>query len=422
MAEIRPFGAIRPQKGYEDRVAALPYDVFSLQEAQKEVEREPLSFLAIDRPETISKEGENIYENAGRLLREQIEAGIYVQDELPCFYVYELTAGGRSQTGIGGLTKVDDYLCGAIRRHEATRADKEKDRIAHVEACMAQTGPIFLACRAREDIRCMTETCKERKPLYDFTAADGVRHRLWQVAEVETVEALYEAFGQAGEFYIADGHHRCSAAASYALKRRSQKPSYDGEEPWNFILSVVFMDDELEIMDYNRVVKDLNGLTEGQFLSRIGKYFDVEFDGQEPVKPQHKGIIAMYLRHGWYTLSVKEAYQSADPVEGLDAALLQKLLLAPVLGIREPRTDKRISFVGGIRGTDELVRLVGDGAGAAFWLYPTAMRELFSVADAGRLMPPKSTWFEPKLRSGLLLYSMKEDGRKYEISGGHTYE
>lgn len=408
MAEIRPFGAIRPKKGYEDRVAALPYDVFSLQEAQKEVEREPLSFLAIDRPETISKEGENIYENAGRLLEDRIRSGIFVQDELPCFYVYELTAEGRRQTGIGGLTKVDDYLCGVIRRHENTRADKEKDRIDHVEGCMAQTGPIFLACRAREDIRCMLESCKDREPLYDFTAADGVEHRLWQIQDMETVEALYEAFEQVKNLYIADGHHRCAAAVSHALKRRRENPSYDGEEPWNFILSVVFMDDELEIMDYNRVVKDLNGLTERQFLRRISRCFDVEFAGQTPAKPLHKGMLCMYLKDGWYSLYVKEEYKSCDPVEGLDVALLQKFLLDPVLGIREPRTDQRISFVGGIRGTKELMRLVRDGAGVAFWLYPPSLQELFAVADAGRLMPPKSTWFEPKLRSGLLLYSMKE--------------
>ncbi|MDO4331752.1 MAG: DUF1015 domain-containing protein [Eubacteriales bacterium] len=407
MAEIRPFQAIRPQKGYESKIAALPYDVFSLQEARAEVQKQPLSFLAVDRPETIAGKEENIYEKAGNLLWKQIKDGNYVQDEQPCYYIYELTDQGRSQTGIGALTSVDDYLNGVTRRHENTRADKEADRVSHVQSCKAQTGPIFLAYRAKEEIGAIVKEIKEiQKPVYDFTSSDGVRHRMWPVEDVETIETLYEAFENVENFYIADGHHRCAAAVSYALKMRRENPSYSGEEPWNFILSVLFPDEELKILDYNRVVRDLNGMSEKQFLSGLGKYFEVEFAGSEAVSPKEKGVFGMYLKDGWYTLYIRKENMSDDPVEGLDVSLLQQYLLAPVLGILEPRTDKRISFVGGIRGLSELERLVDQNGGAAFSMYPTAIEELFAVADAGRLMPPKSTWFEPKLRSGLLIYPL----------------
>lgn len=409
MAEIRPFRAIRPQKGYADRIAALPYDVFSLQEARAEVEREPLSFLAIDRPETIAGEGEDIYRKAGDRLKEQIAEGFYLQDELPAFYVYELTAGARSQTGIGALTRVDDYLEGAICRHENTRADKEADRVCHVQACRAQTGPIFMAYRAQEGIRGLIQDVKDsEEPVYDIETPDRVRHRIWAVYEPEQLEELCEAFESVSRFYIADGHHRCAAAVSYALQRRKQKPDYDGEEPWNFILSVLFPDDELKIMDYNRVVKDLNGLTRKQLLHQIGSHFEVEFLGKTAVAPRQKGMFGMYLQDGWYELYIRSEEQSSDPVEGLDVSLLQRCLLAPVLGILSPRTDKRISFVGGIRGLSELERAVNQTGGAAFSMFPTSIGELFAVADAGQLMPPKSTWFEPKLRSGLLIYGLEE--------------
>lgn len=409
MAQIRPFGAVRPKKGYEDRVAALPYDVFSIEEARREVEREPLSFLAIDRPETVSKEGEDICQNAGRLLGERMADGIFMYDELPCFYIYELTADGRRQTGVGALTGVDDYLSGVTKRHENTRADKEADRVRHVESCMAQTGPVFLAYRAREEIRMMTGQIREnQEALYDFTASDGVRHRLWRIQDEEEIESIYEAFAQVESFYIADGHHRCAAAVSYALKKRRENPEYTGEEPWNFILSVLFPDDELKIMDYNRVVSDHNGMTEKQLLNRISQSFTIEYSGEKPVKPEKKGEFAMCLQDGWYTLCLRKEPHSGDPVENLDVELLQNRLLSPVLGIAEPRTDERISFVGGIRGTTELARRVKENGGAAFWLHPTGIGELFAVADAGRLMPPKSTWFEPKLRSGLLIYSLRE--------------
>lgn len=411
MAEIRPFCAIRPENGFESRIAALPYDVFSLEEAKREVEKEPFSFLALDRPEIISAKGDDIYEKAGQLLHKWVEEGYFIQDSEPSFYLYELTAGGRSQTGIGALTRVDDYLNGTTRRHENTRADKEADRVRHVQGCMAQTGPIFLAYRAQEEISALVESIKEEeKPVYDFVSGDGVGHRLWRVKDVELLESLYECFEDfVKNFYIADGHHRCAAAVSCALKMRQKYPDYTGKEPWNYILSVIFPDNELKIMDYNRVVWDLNGLNEREFLERIGKCFEVEFSGKEAVHPREKGMFGMYLRDGWYELTIREEYRSSDPVEGLDVSLLQNHLLSPVLGIAEPRTDKRIAFVGGIRGLEELERMVNEKGGVAFSMYPTSIDELFCVADAGRLMPPKSTWFEPKLRSGLLISGLEEN-------------
>lgn len=405
MAQIRPFQAWRPKKGFEARIAALPYDVFTLEEARSEVEQEPLSFLAIDRPETVAEPGEDIYEKAGRLLQERIDSGYFVQDGLPGFYIYELTVQGRSQTGIGALTLVDDYLSGTICRHENTRADKEADRVRHVQACRAQTGPIFLAYRAKEEIGSIVLACKEEKePVCDFTGQDGVRHRLWCVQEADRIKALCHAFADVSRFYIADGHHRCSAAVTCALQEREKKPGYTGEEPWNFILSVLFPDEELKIMDYNRVVKDLNGLAPATLLTRIRDRFTVEEVGKQAVLPDRKGCFGMYMQGCWYRLVSKE--RNEDPVEGLDVSVLQDQLLAPLLGILKPRTDERICFVGGISGISKLERLADGYGGVAFDLYPTSMEELFAVADAGRLMPPKSTWFEPKLRSGLMLHSL----------------
>lgn len=408
MAEVRPFAAIRPAQGYAERIAALPYDVFEEGEARREVEKNPLSFLAIDRPETIAGDGENRYEKAGELLWKRFREGCLIQDGSPGYYIYELTAEGRSQTGIAGLVPVDDYLSGAIHRHENTRAEKEEDRIRHVAGCMAQTGPIFLAYRAREEIRLLQEAEKERSPLYDFTAEDGVRHRIWRVREPERIEAVRAAFEKAGDLYIADGHHRCAAAVSCALSMRRKHPDFTGEEPWNFILSVLFGDDSLRILDYNRAVRAPEGMTQRRLLERLAPCFEIEFVGSETARPRKKGEFGMYVRDGWYLLTAREELSSPDPVEGLDTAILQKYVLEPVFGIQNPRTDGRISFVGGARGAGELERRVELEGGAAFLLYPTSMRELFAVADAGRLMPPKSTWFEPKLRSGLLIYSLKD--------------
>lgn len=409
MAEIRPFQAVRPAAEFAAQIAALPYDVVSRTEAGQEVEREPLSFLSIDLPQLYDGQTEDIYGRVGELLQERIREGYFIREAYPCYYLYEQSGNGRSQTGIGALTRVDDYRSGVIRRHENTRADKEADRIAHVQACQAQTGPIFLTYRTKQEIRDMTAYIQRtQEPLYDFVSPDGIRHRIWRVSEEEMIERFYEAFETVKVFYIADGHHRCAAAAACAMRLRQQNPSYTGEEPWNFILSVLFPDEELRILDYNRVVKDRNGLTQEQFLQRLEACFTVKKEGPDPVRPSCKGMFGMYLSGQWYTLCLREEYRSPDPVEGLDVSRLQTLVLAPVLGIREPRTDKRIDFVGGIRGTDELKRRADETGGVAFWLYPTSLEELFAVADAGRLMPPKSTWFEPKLRSGLLINSLTQ--------------
>lgn len=407
MAEIRPFGAIRPRRGYEKEISALPYDVFSLQEAEREVKRQPLSFLAIDRPEILTKEGGNPYETAERLLRERMEEGLFVQDEKSGLYLYELTAGGRSQTGIGALTRVDDYLQGNIHRHENTRSEKEADRIAHVAACKAQTGPIFMVYRAREQIGSLVaQIRKQRKPACEFVAENGVTNRLWYVSDPEMVRALQEAFLPVQDLYIADGHHRCAAAVAWALKKRQENPDFTGEEPYNYILSVLFPDKELHILPYNRVVRDLNGLTDMQVLNGIRRSFDVEFTGDTPVIPTRPGVFGMYLRHGWYALYKRDLFGEEDAVARLDVSRLQEHLLSPVLGITDPRSDSRISFAGGSRSIEELTGTVDQEGGAAFVLYPTSLEELLDVADAGRLMPPKSTWFEPKLRSGLLLYRL----------------
>ena len=412
MAEVRPFAALRPACRYAGQIAALPYDVFDEKEALQEVEENPLTFLAIDRPETIAKAGEDRYEVAGRLLWQRLEAGYFEKEDSPCYYIYELSSKGHSQTGIAGVAPVDDYLSGTIRRHENTRTEKEEDRIAHVKGCMAQTGPIFLAYRAKREIRALQEEEKRRRPLYDFTAKDGVRHRIWRVQDPEKTGAFQAAFEKVENLYIADGHHRCAAAVSFALSMRRRHPDYTGREPWNFILAVLFGDDELKILDYNRVVRDLNGMTDRQLLARIAACFEIDFTGEEVARPRCKGEFGMYVKDGWYLFTVREEYKSPDPVGGLDTALLQKYVLEPVFGIRDPRRDERISFVGGLRGPAELEAKVNRDGGAAFLLYPTSLKELFAVADAGRLMPPKSTWFEPKLRSGLLIYSLKEQSQE----------
>ena len=381
MAVIRPFCAVRPAVEYAGKVAALPYDVYNRAEAKKEVEREPLSFLAIDRAETqfedsVSVYAPEVYAKAKELFEERISQGIFI----------------------------DDYLDGTIKKHENTREEKEQDRIRHVDTLSAQTGPIFLAYRSQATINQLVSKIMEtQEPLYDFTAADGIAHRMWKVTE-EAVTTLQEAFAGIQEIYIADGHHRAASAVKVGLKRRKEHPDYDGTEEFNYFLSVLFPDDQLMIMDYNRCVKDLHGLTKEAFLKAVEECFDVTvLDGAK--HPQAKGQITMYLENRWYLLQAKqELLAITDPVAALDVSLLQEYLLKPVLGIEDPRTDERIDFIGGIRGLEELERRVQTDMTVAFAMYPTSIGELFAVADAGLLMPPKSTWFEPKLRSGLLMH------------------
>lgn len=411
MADIRPFGCIRPVKEAAPKVAALPYDVYSRQEAKKEVEKNPMSFLAVDRAETqfsedVDLHDPKVYAKAKEILEQWQQEGILLQDEDECYYVYELTMNGRSQTGIVACASVDDYENQVIKKHENTRADKELDRVRHVEACEAQTGPIFLAYRANDTLEKIIVRTKKEPSLYDFTSEDGITHRVWCIRADVDITAIQNAFAGISQIYIADGHHRCASAVRVGLKKRAENPGYTGEEAFNYFLSVLFADDELMIMDYNRVVKDLNGLTKAQFLEAVGKVYHLVSQGTACQKPAHKGQVALLVGDTWYLLEVKDEYKSADPVNGLDVAVLQNHILAPVLGIEDPKTDKRIDFVGGIRGIGELERRVKTDCMAAFAMYPTSIHELFDVADANMLMPPKSTWFEPKLRSGIFIHRL----------------
>lgn len=436
MADIKPFRAIRPGKGLEKRIAALPYDVYSREEAKREVEREPLSFLRIDRAETqlsddVDIYADEVYEKAHDLLWEMVGKGELAREGTECYYVYELVMNGRPQTGIVACAAVDDYLHQVIKKHENTREDKELDRIRHVDRCRAQTGPIFLAYRAHPAISEETGKAMEKKALYDFRADDGVVHRVWKIEEAGAIDRIRKAFQEIRDIYIADGHHRCASAVKVSLKRREANPGYTGKEEFNYFLSVLFPDDQLLIMDYNRVVKDLNGMDREEFLERVSHSFRIEKMGKEPYRPDRKGRFGMCLEDGWYRLEAigqedtgwgnigrdgEECRENAgqglkvrcgaNPEKMLDVSVLQDRLLAPVLGIQDPKTDKRIDFVGGIRGLKELERRVHTDAAAAFSIFPTSIEELFAVADGGKLMPPKSTWFEPKLRSGLFIHEI----------------
>ncbi len=411
MAIIKPFAAIRPEAGKADKIAALPYDVYNREEAKEVVKKNPLSFLKIDRAETqfddsVDTYDERVYTKAHDMLWEMVEDGSFVRDEQPCYYIYELTMNGRTQTGITACASIDDYAQGIIKKHENTRADKEADRIHHVDSCNAQTGPIFLAYRSNREINDVVEQVKKETPLYDFVAEDGIRHRVWVIHKAEDIQTIEAAFASIGEIYIADGHHRAASAVRVGFLRREAHPNYSGDEEFNYFLSVLFPDDQLMIMDYNRVVKDLNGMNTETFLEKIQSLFEVSEGSESQIRPEKKGEFSMYLEDKWYLCKIKAANQSEDPVGGLDVSLLQELLLAPVLGIGDPKTDKRIDFVGGIRGLQELERRVHTDCAVAFAMYPTSIGELFDVADAGLLMPPKSTWFEPKLRSGLFIHEI----------------
>ena len=411
MANIIPFKAIRPRTDLIEKIAALPYDVYSREEAREKVKDDAYTFLRIDRPETQFPEdydmyAPEVYEKAKELLTKMIEDGEFITDDKPAYYVYELVMNGRSQTGIGACASVDDYENQVIKKHENTRADKEADRIRHVDVCNAQTGPIFLAYRRREDIQAQVDKAKEKTPVYDFTADDGIIHRVWIIDDEESVAAIRDGFAKVDSVYIADGHHRCASAVRVSQKRREQNPDYTGNEEFNYFLSVIFPDDQLYIMDYNRVVKSLNGYTEEEFLAKTMEIFDVQRVGGTPYRPVKKGEIGMFLKDTWYKLSVKDEMLENDPVKDLDVAILQNYLLEPILGILDPKSDGRIDFVGGIRGLNELGRRVCTDCKVAFSMYPTSIHELFAVSDAGKLMPPKSTWFEPKLRSGILIHSL----------------
>lgn len=412
MAQVKPFKCIRPDRKLAHRVAALPYDVYNRQEAKLEVEREPLSFLQIDRAETgfddsVDAYDPVVYRRANELLQKMINDGTFIEDNEECYYIYELVMQGRSQTGLVACASIDDYLNNVIKKHENTRQDKEIDRIRHVDACNANTGPIFLTYRANRLISEATAEAMKEAPIYSFTSPDGVRHNVWRIGRKDIIQSIKKAFEAVDSIYIADGHHRAASAVKVGLMRRKDNPGYTGTEEFNFFLAVLFPHDQLMIMPYNRVVKDLNGLSEEDFLRKVKKRFDVTPIGSRAYAPEKKACFGMYLGGKWYRLCAKPSIiDYKDPVASLDVSVLQNNLLGPVLGIHDPRTDKRIDFIGGIRGLAELERRVNQDMKVAFSMYPTSIEELIAVSDAGLLMPPKSTWFEPKLRSGLFIHRL----------------
>ncbi len=412
MAVIKPFLCIRPADQLAHRVAALPYDVYSRDEAKQEIIREPLSFLRVDRAETnfpdeVDTYDPRVYAKARELLVKMQEDGILKQEEKESYYIYELVMNDRSQTGLVACASIEDYLSNVIKKHENTREDKELDRIRHVDVCDMHTGPIFLAYRAHRVINAVVEEGKKRKPVYLFVSPDGISHKVWRLDDDQEIIAIREAFSEIDSIYIADGHHRAASAVKVGQKRREENPGYTGVEEFNYFLSVLFPHDQLMILPYNRTVKDLGGLSEEEFIRRVEENFEVEYLGAVPFEPEQKAVFGMYLPGGWYRLSCRvKPTAVGDPVASLDVSLLQDYLLHPVLGIEDPRVDKRIDFIGGIRGLKELERRVAEDMAVAFSMYPTSIEELFEVSDAGKLMPPKSTWFEPKLRSGLFLHHL----------------
>ena len=410
MATIRPFRGFRPKPEYAARVAAKPYDVLNSEEARGEAAGNPVSFLHVGKPEIdlppdVPIYDARVYQKGRDNLRKLIADGILKEDPAPSLYLYSQTMGDHTQYGIMCCASVREYLNNTIKKHELTRKDKEDDRTKHVKVTNAHTGPIFLTYRASQPIDTIVEEIRRRKPEFDFVPPDGVRHRLWVIDDPNVISSLVAEFGRIGSLYVADGHHRSAAAARVGDELAKGNPRHRGDEEYNFFLAVLFPHNQLRIMDYNRTVKDLNGLEAGEVLARIGETFDVT-EGPHPAWPSRKGEYGMYLKDTWYTLRAPgDLLADPDPVERLDVSILQREILGPVLGIDDPRTSKRIDFVGGIRGLQELERRVNSGEMAvAFALFPTSIEELLSIADAGKIMPPKSTWFEPKLRDGVVVH------------------
>ncbi len=412
MAVLRPFKAIRPVPEKADKVGALPYDVMNSDEAREAVKGNPYSFLHVDKaeidlPRDTYIYDEKVYEKARENLEKLISDGVLTEDSKPMLYIYRQVMNGRAQTGLVGCTAIDDYINGVIKKHEFTRADKEADRIHHVDTCNANTGPIFLTHRENAVVSNIVETWKStHAPVYDFVSADGVGQTVWVIDDDDTVQTLVNEYAKIPYLYIADGHHRCASAVKVGEKRRAGG-EYDENVEFNYFLSVIFPCNELKIMDYNRVIADLNGLTKDEFIGKISEKFTVEKKGSAPYAPEKRHTFGMFLDGEWYCLAAKSEFiNEGDPVECLDVSILQNNLISSVLGIDDPRTDKRIDFVGGIRGLKELERRVNEGMKLAFSMYPTSLSELMSIADAGKVMPPKSTWFEPKLLSGLFIHKL----------------
>jgi len=409
VATVRPFRGLRPRPDRAREVASPPYDVLTTREAREMAQNNPNSFLRVNKAELEFNEkmnpySEEVYRKGKENLIRLYNEGIMIRDKAPSFYLYRLTMGGRSQTGLAALASVDEYDQGKIKKHEHTRPEKVKDRANHITFLEAQVGPVFTTFKHSDDVAAIFKRITAEAPETDFVADDGIRHELWVVDDPDNIDAIAGAFREIPSLYIADGHHRSASASEVCRRFREKNPGYSGDEPFNYFLSVAFPDRELNILAYNRVIRDLNDLTPGQILDRASEKFDIEKSEGE-VSPERPHQFGVYSDRRWYRLTAKPgSFDQASPTQSIDVSILDENLIAPILRITDPKTDSRIDFVGGIRGTAELVRLVDSGEyKLAFSLYPTSIRQLLDVADAGEVMPPKSTWFEPKLRSGMVV-------------------
>lgn len=412
MAIIKSFKALRPLQNLASKIAALPYDVMNSEEAREMVKDNEYSFLHVDRAEVnLSKEiniyDKVVYEKARDVLDEMIDNGLYIEENKPCMYIYKQTMNGKSQTGLVICASIDDYINNKIKKHEHTRKDKELDRINHVDYCDANTGPIFLTYRNQAEISMIMNKWMQNNPLYDFISEDGNGHTVWIIDGDNDIEKLTTLFEGIDSLYIADGHHRAKSAVEVGLKRRRENPNYTGEEEFNYFLAIVYPDNQLEVLDYNRTVKDLNGLSDDEYLSVIQKDFKVKVS-QSPVKPTKKHTFGMYMNNTWYELEAKEGtFNEEDPMDRLDVSILQNNLLSPILGIYDPTKSDRIEFIGGIRGIKELEKRADNDMKVSFSMFATTTDDIMSIADSGMIMPPKSTWFEPKPRSGLFIHKLR---------------
>lgn len=411
MVRIKPFAAVRPPKELVEEVAARPYDVLNSAEAKAEASEK--SLLHITKPEIDfepmpDEHSQEVYDQAVKNFKSWQEKGWLVQDSKPCYYIYAQTMNGKTQYGLVLCAHTDDYSEGKIKKHELTRKDKEDDRMVHVRIQNANIEPVFFSYPDNAEIDAIVRKYTAGKPEYDFTAEDGFGHHFWVIDDDDTVRRITEIFKDIPAFYVADGHHRTAAAARVGAEKRTGNPAHTGDEEYNFFMAVAFPESQLTIIDYNRVVKDLNGLTAEEFLKALEEDFIVEKKGKEICKPDHLHNFSMYLGGEWYSLEAREGrYDDSDPIGVLDVTILSNLVLDKILGIKDLRTDKRIDFVGGIRGLGELSKRVDSGEMAvAFALYPVSMKQIVDIADSGNIMPPKTTWFEPKLRSGLAIHKL----------------
>jgi len=416
MSTVKPFRGLRPQKDIAARLSCLPYDVMNTQEAAQMAQGNPQSFLhitraEIDLPEGINPHSKQVYDKSLQNFKQFQAEGWLFQDAEPKFYIYAQTMDGRTQYGIAGAAFCEDYQNGIIKKHELTRPDKEDDRMVHVNTLDANAEPVFLSYRAVPEIDAIVDNIvRNQQPEYDFVSADGFGHKFWVIDDAKTNARIEQLFAeQVPALYVADGHHRTAAAARVGLERKAHNPNHTGNEEYNYFLAVIFPDSQLKIMDYNRVIKDLNGNTESEFLDKLSKAFAVKDMGTEIYKPQHLHQMSLYMGGHWYSLDAKPGtYDDGDPIGVLDVTILTKQVLDPILGITDLRTSKRIDFVGGIRGLGELKRRVDNGEmKCAFAMYPVSMSQLLDIADTGNIMPPKTTWFEPKLRSGLVVHKLQ---------------